>query len=114
MAKDEGVTILVSIHMDSSGKDVPTKTGMAVIYSNESGKLLGEAIIAANTIMPTRGVRADVRGLAIPKYSNGVGVIVEVGFINSPADRQRVKQNAGTIGRDIASGISAYIRAREK
>ncbi|HYE24668.1 MAG TPA: N-acetylmuramoyl-L-alanine amidase, partial [Clostridia bacterium] len=93
---------------------VPTKTGMTVIYATAEGKKLAESIIGANTIMPSRGARADDRSLAVPKYKNGTGVIVEVGFINSAADRQKINQSSGEIGKEIASGIAAYIRSRGK
>lgn len=56
------------------------------------------------------GQRGGVRGLAIPKYSRGPGVIVEVAFINSKVDRDLVRQNAHQIGRDIANGIINYTK----
>ena len=52
--------------------------------------------------------------LAVPRYKSGVGVIVEVGFINSSSDRQHVRQQSPAIGKEIASGIAAYIRSKEK
>jgi N-acetylmuramoyl-L-alanine amidase len=89
-------------------RSLPVRSPLAP-YASPSGKQLGQDIIDANTVMPSRGARADVRSLAIPKYKNGVGVIVEVGFINSATDRALVNKSAQKIGADIAKGIVKYI-----
>jgi len=109
LAKKDNASVLVSIHFDAG--TLPKITGMAVIYSTSAGQSLAKAIIAANTVMPTRGARLDNRSLAIPKYKNGAGVIVEVGFINSASDRALVDSRTRQIGTDIASGIVNYIKS---
>lgn len=79
----------VSLAIHCNASDNASAHGAETIYSNDDDKLLAEciqnAIIEATNLFD-RGVKKDVRGLAVLKDHSVPSVLVEMGFISNAED----------------------------
>jgi RHS repeat-associated protein len=106
-----GASILVSVHINSS--ESAKANGFSVCYKpgDDSSKKLASSISAANTQFADKGISGRSDLFVLNKFK-GTAVLVEAGFISNPRDLSIMKNNAATVGRDIASGIINYWGSR--
>lgn len=122
MINESGADLFVSIHINYC--EDPGTRGAIAFYSEKlpENLLLAEAIhkyinpvVAAN---PQEGEyfhqQPKVNGYFILNHGNIPGVILEIGFISSPADRQLLVQDSyqNQIARAIFMGLVEYLHLK--
>lgn len=115
IANRSGASLFVSIHSDSS--DNRSNQGHTVIMPASGGPdtlALANAISARLTAAgsPVHGVRKDVRGLRVLKYTKITAVLVELGFLTNAQDITRLTDRGSQLrlAEGIADGICDYLK----
>jgi N-acetylmuramoyl-L-alanine amidase len=106
-----GASILVSVHINSS--ESAKANGFSVCYKpgDDASKKLAQAISSSNTQFGDKGISGRGDLFVLNKFK-GTAVLVEAGFISNPRDLSIMKNNATSVGRDIATGIINYWGSR--
>lgn len=113
MANSSGADIFVSIHLNSSGD--PNAKGVEVLYKEDKRKsgVLAKSVqdrMVASTGAKNRGIKLR-NDLAVLNGSKMPAILVEGGFVSSPAESSLIKTSAykDKIARSIADGIDSYL-----
>lgn len=108
IANAQGADLFVSIHRNSS-PNPNTYSGVETLLYEESGlrREVGEAINEELSKVGFSNLGLNVRkDLAVLRRTQMPAVLVEVGFINTEADNQRLDSNFDAVARAIANGIT--------
>lgn len=111
-------TLFVSIHTNSV--DDKNKNGFVVIYRSNAGKVLAQELVATQKIISINGNGLNMRiNLGVlngfeRRVTNGVGVLIEVGYISNEAEAKIMVNMYNDIGKQIASGINNYIEKQKE
>ncbi len=100
----------ISLHCDWD--DSEFSRGAHVCYRSSKGKRLAQCISKPlGKLMPGRADKIVLRkNLAVLNQTNAVWVVVECGFITSPMDVVKLRDNPKAIARAIAEGVEEYIK----
>lgn len=103
--------LFLSIHLNAA---TSTAKGSETLYFNRSEKGLKFAKCIQNSLrtinnIPDRGVKVDIRGLAVLKRTNMTSCLTEVGFISNQAEATFIHNNHSLIGEKLAQGIINYL-----
>lgn len=103
--------LFLSIHLNAA---TPAAKGSETLYFNGSEKGLKFAKCIQNSLrtinsIPDRGIKADVRGLAVLKKTNMTSCLAEVGFISNKAEAKFIHNNRELIAEKLTDGIINYL-----
>ena len=114
-ANDWGADLFISIHCNAANG---VARGTESIVYNLTGNAVKLATCINNQIVttmqnideefPDRGVKEDVRGLAVLRATSMPAVLVELAFIDNPEDAGLLVDNSDDFARCIARGVTDY------
>lgn len=111
LAETLPATVVVSVHVNWARSS--SKYGPLVLYRQEGRSFILAQIIQdqLNQLYSTREQPVPGKPFYLLKKTTATTVIVEAGFISSPADRAKLCSPAGQqeIAEAIANGIAAYL-----
>ena len=110
--------LCISVHMNAAN----TKAyGIETIYEGNSvkGKQIAKAVQDAlvakamgGRLFTNRGIKADVRGLAVLKRTIMPACLVEAGFIDNKADADVIADHTDQVAARLVEGIQTYLTAQ--
>jgi N-acetylmuramoyl-L-alanine amidase len=119
IANDNDADLFISTHINSTAKG-GSQSGSIVFHhkGNEVGKMLAQCIfdeIADVNGLPDLGVWSDGRiyqsGFSVLRNTKMPGVLLELGFMNNPTDRNRMvtKDFQDKVAAAVVKGIKVYL-----
>ncbi len=111
-----GADVFVSIHCNSaSNVDARGAETLCYTLGGKGGKLaeciqnqVVDAIQSIDSQFPNRGVKKDVRGLAVLRATAMPAALVEMAFINNIKDAALLVEYEDEFAKAIARGVSDY------
>lgn len=102
----KGYDLVVELHLNASASKMPS--GTECIYKSDAGKKYATAINKGlATLLKSRGVKKDTRGLYMLNGTDCPAVICEVFFCTSPFDYNICKGLSGR--KKVAKAIAKYM-----
>lgn len=111
IAEERGAELLVSLHVNAASS--PSLGGAIVFHhqGSERGRLLAQAILERlEPVVPGNQSGVLPRDFYILRRASMPAVLVELGFLTHPRDREKLLSEEGRahMAEAIASGIEAY------
>lgn len=99
----------ISVHCNASNS--PSAHGIETIYKDEYDKPLAMSVhnsLIETTELRDRGIKQDVRNLAVLKDLETPAILIEIGFISNEEELEFIQSNIDIIAGAIAEGVIAW------
>ena len=113
-----GADLFISIHCNAANANARGTETLVYSFGGEGEKLakcinsqIVETMQAIDGEFPDRGVKEDVRGLAVLRHTDMPAVLVETAFIDEEADAKLLVEQEDNFARCIARGVTDYYAA---
>lgn len=120
LANASRADLFISIHMNGFANETAKGTETIYLGTSTKGKLIA-SYVNNELIRPyktytfaNRGAKADVRGLAVLKYTNMPAVLTEIGFISNKQECQVIVNNQNIIAQRLCDAICKYFNKAPK
>ena len=117
-ANESGADLFVSIHCNAATGDARGTETLVFDINSDAAKLakcINDQIVttmqAKDPKFPDRGVKEDVRGLAVLRLTDMPAVLVETAFIDNEDDAKLLANYAEDFAACIARGVTDYATA---
>lgn len=118
IANDWGADLFISIHCNAANSNARGTETLVYSLGGEAEKLAScintqivNTMQAIDADFPDRGVKQDVRGLAVLRRTDMPAVLTETAFIDNEADAKLLVEQEDNFARCIARGVTDYYAA---